>query len=53
MTLILFGRNCKSSYIEVITHLLKCKWAVIHKIYTEQTILLEKTTVVLPLTKYR
>jgi hypothetical protein len=37
MTLVLFGRNCKFSYIEVIAHLL----TVIHKIHTEQIVLLE------------
>jgi hypothetical protein len=52
MTLVLFGRNCKSSYIKIIAHLLKCRVTVIHKFYTEQTILLE-TTVVLTLTKYK
>jgi len=51
MTLVLFGRHCKSSYIKIITHLLKCRGTVIHKLYTEQTVLLE-TTVVLTLTKY-
>ena len=25
MTLVLFGRNCKSSYIKIIAHLLKCR----------------------------